>query len=145
MKGEIAMIMPYLNFTGDCEEAFQLYQRAFDGQEPLLARYADAPESAYPDMGKEQKNKIMHGHVMLTETGGISGADAIWPVEKGSAINIHVYCPSLEQAQKAFDTLAEEGECIGKLALNPPPHDNGVSGMVKDKYGFVWVLSAQIS
>lgn len=139
------MIMPYLNFTGDCETAFRLYQRAFDGQEPLLARYSDAPESAYPNMDKEQRNKIMHGHIMLTETGGVSGADATWPVEKGSAINIHVYCPSLEQAQKAFDTLAEEGETVSKLAPNPPPHDNGVSGMVRDKYGFTWVLSAQIS
>lgn len=139
------MIMPYLNFAGDCEEAFRLYQRAFDGQEPLLAKYKDAPESAYPNMNREQKEKIMHGHIMLTETGGVSGADAIWPVEKGSAICIHVYCPSLEQAQKAFDVLVEGGECVGKLAPNPPPHDNGVSGMVKDKYGFTWVLSAQLS
>lgn len=136
--------MPYLNFSGDCEEAFRLYQRAFDGQEPLLARYGDAPDSAYPDMEPAQKNKIMHGHVMLTETGGVSGADAIWPVERGSAVNIHVYCASVEKAQKAFDVLSKDGDVIGKLAPNPPPHDDGVSGMVKDKYGFVWVLSAQI-
>lgn len=139
------MIMPYLNFSGECEEAFRLYQRAFDGQEPLLARYGDAPESAYPDLDEAHKNKIMHGHVMLTETGGISGADAIWPVERGSAINIHVYCPSVEHARKAFSVLAENGEIIGDLAKNPPPHDNGVSGMVKDKFGFAWVLSAQLS
>lgn len=138
------MIMPYLNFTGNCEEAFLLYQRAFGGQDPLLARYSDAPDSAYPDMKEDQKHKIMHGHVMLTETGGVSGADAIWPVENGSAVNIHVYCVSEEQAQKAFDILAEEGEVLGKLALNPPPHDDGISGMVKDKFGFTWVLSAVI-
>lgn len=139
------MIMPYLNFSGDCEEAFRLYQRAFDGQEPLLARYSDAPESTYPDMDAAQKNKIMHGHVMLTEAGGISGADAIWPFDKGSAINIHVYCSSPEAAEKAFAILAEEGEAIGALAPNPPPHDNGISGIVKDKFGFMWVLSAELS
>lgn len=137
--------MPYLNFSGDCEEAFKLYQRAFDGQEPVVARYSDAPDSAYPDMEAEQKNKIMHGHVMLTETGGISGADAIWPFEKGSAINIHAYCANVEKAQKAFDILAEEGTVVGVLQPNPPPHDDGVSGMVTDKYGFTWVLSAQYS
>lgn len=138
------MIMPYLSFMGDCEEAFRLYQRAFDGQEPLLARYSDAPDSAYPGMDESQKSKIMHGHVMLTESGGISGADVIWPVEKGSSINIHVYCPSVQKAQRAFDTLAEEGTVVGPLQPNPPPHDNGVSGSVVDKYGFTWVLSAQI-
>lgn len=139
------MIMPYLSFSGECEEAFKLYQRAFDGKEPLLARYSDAPESAYPDMEPEQKNKVMHGHVMLTETGGVSGADAIWPVDKGSAISIHAYCASVEKAQRAFDILAEEGTVIGALQTNPPPHDDGVSGMVKDKYGFTWVLSAELS
>lgn len=131
MKGEIYMIMPYLNFAGDCEEAFRFYQQAFGGQEPILARYSDAPESAYPDIRQEQKNKIMHGHIMLTETGGVSGADAIRPFEKGSAINIHVYCPTPEEAKKAFSILAQDGEVIGELSTNPPPHDNGISGMVK--------------
>ena len=136
--------MPYLSFTGDCEEAFRLYQRAFDGQEPFLARYQDAPESAFPGMDKEQKNKIMHGQIMLMETGGISGADAIWPVEKGSAISIHALCANIEKARMAFDILSEEGTVIGVLQPNPPPHDNSVSGSVMDKYGFTWVLSAQL-
>ena len=139
------MIMPYLNFSGDCEEAFRLYQRAFDGQEPQFARYSDAPQSAYPDMEQAQKHQIMHGHVMLTETGGVSGADAIWPVAKGSAINIHAYCANVEKAQKAFDILAEEGTVVAALQLNPPPHDGGMSGMVTDKFGFTWVLSAELS
>ncbi len=109
---EPTMIMPYLNFTGDCEAAFRLYQRAFDGGEPMLARYDDAPESAYPDMDKAQKNKIMHGQVMLTETGGVSGADAIWPVEKGSAIHIHVICASADKAQKeSFEQHALSASC----------------------------------
>lgn len=118
------MIMPYLNFSGDCEEAFRLYQHAFGGQEPMLARYSDAPDSAYPDMDAAEKNKIIHGHVMLAETGGVSGADAIWPYEKGSAVNIHTYCASEEQARKAFAILAEEGEILGELANNPPPHSS---------------------
>lgn len=138
------MIMPYLSFTGDCEEAFKLYQRAFDGQPPLLVRYGDAPDNAFPDMDESQKNKIMHGHVMLTETGGISGADAIWPVSKGSAVSIHVYCTSVKKAQQAFDILAEQGIITGALQKNPPPHDNGISGTLVDKFGFSWVLSAQL-
>ncbi len=101
MKGADDMIMPYLNFTGECEEAFNLYRRAFDGQAPMLAHYSDAPKNAYPNLDSVQRNKVMHGQMMLTETGGISGADAIWPVEKGSAINIHVICADVEKAQKA--------------------------------------------
>lgn len=136
------MIMPYLSFTGDCEEAFLLYQRALGGQDPLLARYGDAPPEAYPDLDESMKNKVMHGHIMLTETGGISGADALWPVEKGSNVSIHVFCTSPDHARQAFAVLAEEGQILGEIAQNPPPHDDSLSGMVKDKFGFTWVLSA---
>lgn len=132
------MVMPYLNFTGDCEEAFALYRRAFDAPAPVLARYGGNTQD--PAL----KEKIMHGHIMLTDTGGVSGADATWPVEKGSAVSIHVYCPSVAAAQKAFDVLAEAGTSMGSLAPNPPPHDDGVSGMVVDRYGFSWVLSAEM-
>ena len=132
------MVMPYLSFTGDCEEAFRLYQRAFEGPEPVLARYGDNTQD--PAL----RDKIMHGHVMLTETGGISGADATWPVEPGSAISIHAYCPTVERAQKAYAVLSEEGTAVSPLAPNPPPHQDGVSGIVRDKFGFSWVLSAEL-
>ena len=136
------MIMPYLNFKGECEAAFRLYQRAFDSAEPVLARYGDAPDNAYPGMDEAWRSKIMHGQINLTKTGGVSGADAIWPVESGSAIHIHAVCESVEKAQKAFNILAEEGSVVEAMQKNPPPHDNGVSGMLKDKFGFSWVLSA---
>lgn len=138
------MIMPYLSFTGDCEEAFRLYQRAFGGQEPLLARYGDAPQDPDHPLDEAQLQKIMHGHIMLTATGGVSGADAMWPVQKGSAVSIHAYCDSAEKAQLAFAVLAEKGTDVSAIAKNPPPHDNGVSGTVIDPYGFSWVLSAQL-
>ncbi len=55
------MIMPYLNFNGDCEEAFRLYQRAFGGQEPVFARYGEGPDDPEHPMDEVQKAKIMHG------------------------------------------------------------------------------------
>lgn len=136
------MVMPYLNFTGNCEEAFRLYQRAFGAPAPLLARYADAPADPAHPMDAAQLQKIMHGHLMLTETGGISGADAIWPVQSGSAVSIHVLCKDAATAQHAFNTLAEGGAIVGPLQPNPPPHDAELSGNVVDRFGFSWVLSA---
>ena len=138
------MVMSYLNFTGNCEEAFHLYQKAFDGKTLDLVRYSDAPEGTYPDMDAEQKNKIMHGTLMFNETGGICGADAIWSVEKGATVYMRVYCASAQKAQYAFNILAEHGETISKLEKTPPPHDDRVVGMVKDRYGFTWVLVAPI-
>jgi len=93
-------------------------------------------------MSAEQKSKVMHAQLMLTETGGVSGADAIWPIEKGGAISIHAHLASETLAQKAFSALSENGEVLGELATNPPPDDSGISGSVRDKYGFTWIVSA---
>ena len=56
------MIMPYLHFNGNCEEAFNFYAEAFGGKSKACH---DSITS----------NKVMHSQVMLTETGGVSGSD----------------------------------------------------------------------
>lgn len=141
-KSSVKMIMPYLNFNGNCEEAFQFYNRAFNGKNLLLVRYCDAPRDAYPNITHNERNLIMHGQISLTDTGGISGSDSLWPIEKGSAINIHVFFTCEKKARKVFNALSEDGEIISALEQNPPPHDNSISGIVKDRFGFSWVLSA---
>lgn len=136
------MIMPYLTFDGDCEEAFLWYAKIFNGKIDHMSKYSDIPDSPDSPMSDEQKRKVMHAQLMLTETGGVSGADAIWPFEKGGAISIHAHLASEALAQKVFSALSEDGTVFGKLATNPPPDDSGVSGSVKDKYGFTWIISA---
>lgn len=37
--------------------------------------------------------------------------------------------------------LSDGGVVLGELKTNPPD-DNGISGSVKDKYGFTWIVSA---
>lgn len=136
------MLMPYLQFSGDCEEAFAFYLEAFGGGTSHLVRYSDAPKAFQDTLPAEQRNKIMHGQIGLGEYGHLSGADAIWPFEKGSAISIHVHMPSEAAAKAVYAKMAEGGEVLSELLPNSPPDDDGVSGMVKDKFGFVWLFSA---
>ncbi|KAA6326930.1 hypothetical protein EZS27_024031 [termite gut metagenome] len=136
------MIMPYINFDGDCEEAFLWYAKIFNGKIEHMAKYGDIPENSNSPMTVEQKRKVMHAQLMLTETGGISGADAILPIEKGGVISIHAHLTSEALAQKVFSALSEGGTVLGALATNPPPDDSGVSGSVKDKHGITWIISA---
>jgi hypothetical protein len=44
---------------------------------------------------------------------------------------------------KRINSINMPAGAISVLSPNPPPHDNGISGTVKDRYGFTWVLSAQ--
>ena len=134
--------MPYLSFTGDCEEAFLWYEEIFGGKIQHMVKYQNMPATFVEKMEPEQRNKVMHAQLMLTENGGISGADSFQPLEQGGALSIHAHLPSVEKAEKVFSALAKGGTVLGELATNPPPDDTGVSGCVKDKYGFVWIISA---
>ena len=136
------MIMPYLSFEGNCEEAFRWYEKIFDGKIQHLSKYGDIPDNPEAPMSVEQKEKVMHAQLMLTESGGISGADAVWPIENGAAVSIHAHLSSETLAQKVFLALSDGGMVLGELAANPPPDDSGISGSVKDKYGFTWIISA---
>lgn len=136
------MIMPYISFNGNCEEAFLWYAKIFGGTVQHMAKYSDIPETPEMPLTPEQKQQVMHAQLSLTENGGISGADALWPIEAGNAISIHAHLKSEALAQKAFAALATDGLVLGKLATNPPPDDSGVSGSVKDKYGITWIISA---
>lgn len=138
------MVMPYLNFSGKCEEAFRWYADIFGGTINHLVTYRQMPYNPQMPLSQAQKEMVMHGQVMLTAGGGISGCDSLWPVEGGAAVNIHVHMDSEEKAREVFAALASEGTVIGPLAVNPPPDDSGMSGMVKDRYGFCWVISAVI-
>lgn len=139
------MIMPYLKFDGDCEEAFLWYAKIFNGEIQHMLRYGDVPENSDMPMSAEQKSKVMHAQLMLTEIGGISGADSMEPIEKGGAIFIQAHLQDEVLARKVFLELSMGGTVLGELAINPPPDDSGISGCINDKYGVTWIISAMRS
>lgn len=136
------MIMPYLSFSGNCEEAFLWYKEIFGGEIQHISKYSDMPANLSMQMSSEQKEKVMHAQLMITETDGISGADALWPIENGNTVSVHVHLPNEPLAHKVFVALSKGGMVLGDLTTNPPPDDKGISGSVKDRYGFIWIISS---
>lgn len=134
------MIMPYLQFKGTCKEAFTWYANIFEGEVQHLAKFGDLPEEISGAMAPEQKAKVMHGQVMLTQTGGLSGADVLEGETQGAMVQAHLL--GVNMAQKVFEALAQGGQVIANLAENPPPDNDSLSGCVRDKYGITWILSA---
>lgn len=123
------MIMPYLRFNGNCEEAFNFYANAFGGRITALSRLNDDPD-----------NPVMHAMVTLTESGaGISGGDTDEAVLI-SGMSILVLFPSREKIEEIIPKLAEGGTLVHGFMPHPPPDDNGGGAEVLDKYGYTWFL-----
>lgn len=125
------MVMPYLQFNGNCEEAFKFYADAFGGKITFLSR-----------LNGDSNNPVMHAQVTLTELGGsVCGADTDEPVQI-SGMSILVLFPSSERINEIATKLAEGGTLVHSFKPHPPPDDNGGGATVLDKYGYTWFLCA---
>lgn len=124
------MITPYLTFNGDCEDAFNLYAKAFGGGKTDFARLDNDPS-----------NPIMHASVSFTKYDGcIMGADVEEPVVI-SGMAICVVLPSREVIEEISVKLAEGGTLVQSFTPHPVPHQEDGAAEVLDKFGFTWYLS----
>ena len=130
------MLMPYLHFQGNCEEAFAFYASIFGGEIKSLSRFTEITGSA------ALNGKVMHAYVSLGDNRGFSGADQEEPVVHGASMELLVHCTTTEEAQRIYDGLAAEGHELSRLTPHPPPDDDGMGALVRDKYGYTWILTA---
>ncbi|MCL2500034.1 MAG: VOC family protein [Defluviitaleaceae bacterium] len=124
------MVMPYLHFNGNCEEAFNFYAKCFEGSAVHISR-----------MHNDPNNNVMHAELRLAEGGGIAGSDWKYSDEK-AGIQILVLLPSRERAEKVISLLSEGGTVVKAFAPHPPPDDGGGGSEVLDKYGYTWFICA---
>lgn len=130
------MIIPYLTFQGDCEEALRLYADAFGGKVEHLSRYTEATG------GAAMAGKVMHAHLSVPG-GALSAADQEEPVAHTEAMKLLVHCATSEEANRRVAALAEGGgQVIQRLTPHPPPDDGGMGALVRDRYGYIWILTA---
>ena len=129
------MIIPYLSFRGGCEEAITLYRKILGGEILYLSRYT--AETG----GEALKGKVMHTEAKI---GGsvIAAADSRKPVENTGAIPLMVHCGTSAEADAIIDAFGAEGEVLQRLTPHPPPDDGGMGGLVRDKFGYEWILTA---
>jgi PhnB protein len=135
----MATINSYLNFDGNTEQAFSFYKSVFGGEYAMVMRYKDAPQEN--QMGEKDGEKIMHMALPIGEHAVLMGSD--WPEaygkpREGSNVSLSISADSKEEADKVFNGLSAGGQV--KM-----PMENtfwgSYFGMLKDKFGFNWMVS----
>jgi PhnB protein len=131
-------INAYLNFNGQCEEAFQFYQQLFGGKIEGLFRYAGSPmEQQVPGWGE----KIMHARLVVGAS-ELMGADSPPGQGEGPAKR---FCMSIglsdpQEAQRIFSGLAEGGSVQMPLQAT---FWAALFGMLVDRFGIPWMINCE--
>lgn len=132
-------LIPYLNFDGDCREAFEFYAQALRGDIEFIQTFGETPMGAPPSA--EMRDRIMHVR-LVAEAATLMGSDAM-PGQgvkpQGFAVAIVVKDPA--EAERIFNALSDKGK-INMPIQQTPWADR--FGMCTDKYGTPWIINGNL-
>ena len=128
----------YLNFKGNCEEAFKAYERILGGKIIALIKPQGTPMASH--VAPDFQDKVMHVRMSL---GGavIMGSDTPhdnFQVPQGFSVNIGV--DTSEEADRIYAALAEGGTQIMPIAETFWAHR---FGMCVDRFGTPWMVNCE--
>jgi PhnB protein len=144
MEQRMASVSTYLNFPGNCEEAFDFYKAAFRSEiAGEIMRYGEAPPMpGATELSDDVKRKVMNMELPITGGYVLRGADAIpefgFTVRPGNTTYICLDPESREESDRLFAALSEGG----KVEMAPAEQFWGdYFGSWEDKYGIQWMIN----
>ncbi|MCK6629155.1 MAG: VOC family protein [Anaerolineae bacterium] len=130
---------PYLNFDGNCEEAFNFYKSVFGGEFATVMRYTEMP--AEFQMPESEAQKIMHMALPVGQGSMLMGSDTpapMGPTVIGSNVSISITAASEAEATRLFNGLSADGQVTMPL---DKAFWGDYFGMLTDKFGVQWLVS----
>jgi len=129
-------LTPYLNFNGQCEEAFKFYESCFGGKIVAMVSFEAAGSASHVPEG--WAGKIMHaqmtvGHQVLMGSDAPTGR---YEKPQGFSMSAHAETPA--DAERVFQALAEKGNVTMPLQQTAWA---ARFGMLTDRFGIPWMVN----
>ncbi|MDF1813772.1 MAG: VOC family protein [Verrucomicrobiales bacterium] len=131
-------ITPYLQFSGQLEEALNFYSEFLEVEIAMLLRFSESPDPVPEGMLAEGfDQKIMHASFSIQGT-PLMASDGCSPDETFRSFSLSLTMPNEDEAHRVFETFARSGNVempIDKTFWSP------CFGMVTDKFGLQWMVT----
>jgi PhnB protein len=127
---------PHLSFKGDCEAAFQFYEKCLGGNITFMMPYEGSPMAN--QVTAAWRNKILHATLKLGDrvvTGADTPADQ-YQKPQGFSLGLNITEPT--EAERVFQGLAENG------TVQMPIRETFWAlrfGMLVDQFGIPWMIN----
>lgn len=139
----MATVNIYLNFDGNCEEAFLFYGSVFGKEPSYIGRFRDMPpaEGCEP-LNEIDGNKIMHISLPISTETSLMGSDTFgeWSSQfkQGNNFSVSINAHSKEEADKLFNALSTGGHVTMPMEVT---FWGAYFGMFVDKFGINWMVN----
>jgi PhnB protein len=123
----------YLNYAGNCEQAFRFYEQHLGGKITMMMRHGEQPDQANVPAGWD--NAILHARI---EIGGlvVMGAD-IPRAEPMRSAYLTLSADSAEEAERIYALLSDGGQIFMKMEET---FFASRFAQLRDKFGTSWML-----
>ena len=132
----------YLNFDGNCREAFEFYHSAFGGEFMHISTFGEGP----PDMGvpEEESERIMHVSLPIGDS-VLMGSDTSRtfgpPYQAGNNFSVSCHPQTREETDRLFGAIS----AAGTVTMAPADMFWGsYFGTCVDKFGIPWQFNCDI-
>ncbi|MBP1927181.1 PhnB protein [Sedimentibacter acidaminivorans] len=139
----MVLITPNFNFNGCCEEALNLYKKAFNAEIGCMLRYSEAQKEGYDkELSDEEKRYIYHAELNLGNQRIMMCDNMDVPFTTSFSLSLTVTFDTKEEVKQTYDILKE-----GSTTIYPLQSTTYSSSMVVfvDKFGFRWGLMTEQS
>ena len=133
------MLNTYLNFDGNCREAFDFYRSVFGGEFMILQTFGDAPGEYQPP--ENEQDKVMHVSLPIGDNilmGSDIPSNMGMTLVSGNNFSISVSPDSRDDADRLFAALSDGG------TVTMPMQDmfwGSYFGSCADKFGVNWQVN----
>jgi PhnB protein len=128
---------PYLNFNGQCAEAFKFYEELLSGKITFMMKWGESPAA---EQAPEMAQLIMHATLSLGE-GTLMGADVpSAQFQKPQGINISLHLKDKDEGERIFKALAEGGTV--QMPFEQTFWAAGFGACV-DRFGIPWLVNCE--
>ena len=131
-------IHTYLNYGGNCEEAFRFYEKNLGGKILMMMRQGEQPDPKNAPPGTEKW--ILYANMAIGETqlmGSDVSPDRFQPMR---SVYLSLEVDSDAEAERIFKLLSESGEIFMPMAETFFAFR---FGMLRDRFGTSWMILHQ--
>lgn len=129
-------VNPYLNFNGQCKEAFEFYARCFEGEIESIFTHGETPASEH--VPPDWQDAVMHARLVFGDN-VLLGSDApgdMYRKPQGLAVSLQV--PDTAEAERLYHALVEGG------SAEMPIQETFWAlrfAMLTDRFGIPWMIN----
>lgn len=132
-------IVPTLNFGGNCREAIQLYEKAFNGKIACMITYGEANDPSFVFDGS-QKDYVYHSELVLDHQRIIMSDNENMEFQTCYSNFLTMIYDTKEEVQKAYEIMKEGSTTIYQLEATSY---SSCRVVFVDRFGIRWGIMTE--